>query len=357
MKYKLLFVDDETANLRLLERLFSQDYQCLTASSGAEAIRLLEQHDVAIIITDQRMPGMTGIELLKQTATSRPHMVRILLTGYTDVEALVEAINCGLVYMYFTKPWKNEDLQFQVKRATEHYEDNRKGNLAVLANDRLLLRLKEIKHGIVSSLAEMSATRSQEAHEHGLRVRNTACAIADKLGLNDDEKEDIAAAAILSDLGQFNSSILPTGSSSARIATPTHAECEARLLSSIPELGNVADILTSQRENFDGSGTPRGAKGEQIPMGSRILRVADEYNSILRPRSSVATMTHEETMRFLSQRAGKQFDPRVIALMEQSAANLMSEDSDAQLPENPTPRVGAFSGDSFEPSFADSMFS
>ncbi|HYJ87071.1 MAG TPA: hypothetical protein VEW46_13505, partial [Pyrinomonadaceae bacterium] len=92
-------------------------------------------------------------------------MVRILLTGYTDVEALVEAINSGLVYMYFTKPWNNEDLKFQVKRAREHYENNKKGHSLALANDRLLLRLKEIKHGIVSSLAEMSATRSYEGHE------------------------------------------------------------------------------------------------------------------------------------------------------------------------------------------------
>jgi len=121
-------------------------------------------------------------------------MVRILLTGYTDVEALVEAINSGLVYMYFTKPWNNEDLKFQVKRAREHYENNKKGHSLALANDRLLLRLKEIKHGIVSSLAEMSATRSYEGHECALRVRNTAGALAEKLRLTDDEREDICSS-------------------------------------------------------------------------------------------------------------------------------------------------------------------
>jgi adenylate cyclase len=74
MTYKLLIVDDEPANLRLLKRLFSGEFHCLTASSGAGAIRLLEQHDVAILITDQRMPMMTGMELLKQTARLRPHI-------------------------------------------------------------------------------------------------------------------------------------------------------------------------------------------------------------------------------------------------------------------------------------------
>src|SRR6185436_8485674 len=104
MTYKILIVDDEPANLRSLARLFREQYQVLTAESGAEALKLLEQHDVALLITDQRMPVMTGIELLKKTASLRPRMVRMILTGYTDIEALVEAINCGQVYRYVTKP-------------------------------------------------------------------------------------------------------------------------------------------------------------------------------------------------------------------------------------------------------------
>src|SRR3989449_1275330 len=145
MTHKLLIVDDETPNLRLLERLFSRDFQCLTASSGLEAIRLIEQHDIAILITDQRMPEMTGIDLLKQTARLRPHMVRILLTGYTDVEALVEALNSGLVYMYVTKPWNNDDLKLRVSRACAHYLNNKTRQALADANQRLLLRLNEIK--------------------------------------------------------------------------------------------------------------------------------------------------------------------------------------------------------------------
>src|SRR5436305_1180504 len=122
MTYKIMVVDDEPANLRLLERLFRRDYQVLAAASGQEALQLLEQHDVALLITDQRMPCMTGIELLKRTAEFRPHMVRIILTGYTDIGALVEAINCGQVYKYFTKPWNNDQLRLTVERALEHYE-------------------------------------------------------------------------------------------------------------------------------------------------------------------------------------------------------------------------------------------
>jgi DNA-binding NtrC family response regulator len=145
MPYKIMVVDDEPANLRLLERLFRRDYQVITAASGAEALRLLEQHDVALLITDQRMPGMTGIELLKRTAELRPHMVRIILTGYTDADALVEAINCGQVYKYVTKPWNNDELQLTVSRALEHYETNKARHEFALANERLMARLQQIQ--------------------------------------------------------------------------------------------------------------------------------------------------------------------------------------------------------------------
>src|SRR5919107_1491158 len=145
MDYKIMIVDDEPANLRLLERLFRQDYKVLTAGSGEEALALLAQHDTALLITDQRMPNMSGLELLKRTAALRPHMVRMILTGYTDVGTLVEAINSGLVYRYLTKPWSNEDLRVPVARALEHYESVRRRHELEMRNSRLVARLEEIR--------------------------------------------------------------------------------------------------------------------------------------------------------------------------------------------------------------------
>ncbi len=145
MSYKIMIVDDEPANLRVLERLFRHDYQVLTAESGADALNLLEQHDVALIITDQRMPEMSGIELLKRTAIIRPHMVRMILTGYTDMEALVEAINSTQVYKYVTKPWSNDELRLTVSRALEHYETIKAHHELEMINRRLLARLEDIR--------------------------------------------------------------------------------------------------------------------------------------------------------------------------------------------------------------------
>jgi response regulator RpfG family c-di-GMP phosphodiesterase len=144
MTYKILIVDDEAANLRTLERVFREDYGVLTAVSGAEAMTLLEQHDVALMIADQRMPTMTGIELLNQTVALRPHMVRILLTGYSDVSALIDALNSGHVYKYLTKPWNNDDLRLTVSRALEHYEAKKIQHGLAMENKRLRARLEEI---------------------------------------------------------------------------------------------------------------------------------------------------------------------------------------------------------------------
>jgi DNA-binding NtrC family response regulator len=146
MSHKILIVDDETENLRALERLFRHSYSVLTAESGAEALALLDQHDVALLISDQRMPGMTGIELVQRTVSLRPHMVRILLTGYSDISTLIEAINSGQVYKYVTKPWDNEELSLTVVRALEHFETSKTRHNLEMINDRLRDRLSEISH-------------------------------------------------------------------------------------------------------------------------------------------------------------------------------------------------------------------
>lgn len=145
MSHKLLVVDDEPANLRSLARLFREEYEVLTAESGQEALEVLGQHDVAVLITDQRMPGMEGIELLQKTVPIRPRMVRMILTGHTDVAALVAAINCGQVYRYVTKPWNNEELRVTVKRAVEHFESSKKTYELALTNERLTSRIAEIQ--------------------------------------------------------------------------------------------------------------------------------------------------------------------------------------------------------------------
>ena len=122
-KLKILVVDDEPDNLDLLYRTFRRDFHVLKADSGMNALQMLaDEGEVAVIISDQRMPEMKGTEFLSKTVPQFPDTVRIILTGFTDIEDLVEAINAGQVYKYITKPWDPGELKAVVQRAAETYD-------------------------------------------------------------------------------------------------------------------------------------------------------------------------------------------------------------------------------------------
>ncbi|NJN71422.1 MAG: response regulator [Limnothrix sp. RL_2_0] len=150
-KEKLLVVDDEPDNLDLLYRTFRRDFQVLKASNGIEALKVLEEEgEVAVIISDQRMPEMKGTEFLSRTVPQFPNTVRIILTGFTDVEDLVEAINAGQVYRYITKPWDPSELKKVVKVAADTY---------TLANDRLAeLATSKSQRQLFTSLLQVFST-------------------------------------------------------------------------------------------------------------------------------------------------------------------------------------------------------
>lgn len=134
-RHKVLVVDDEKDILRTLTLTFEEDYDVFTARSGIEALGVLERHDIALVIADQRMPEMTGVELLQKAIQLRPQAIRIILTGYTDTAALVQAINKGHIYQYVTKPWDRQELRIVVRRALDSYELG-------MENERLLQELQ-----------------------------------------------------------------------------------------------------------------------------------------------------------------------------------------------------------------------
>lgn len=322
MTYKLLIVDDERPNVRLLERLFHDDYYCLIATSGEEAIQLLDQHEVAVIITDQRMPNMTGIELLKKSADRRPHMVRILLTGYTDLEALVEAVNCGLVYMYVSKPWKNDDLKLRVSRAVEHYEQNRQQHALSAANDRLSVRIKEMKLGFVNAMVGVLKMNNESTYSRSVRVTQCASSIGERLALSEELLDDLRAAASLHELAAVGGT--DEVQNDADLTFPGQVERwerAAEVLSCFPELRDAADVIRFHRENFDGSGLPIGLIGDQIPIAARILRVACDYDSLMHPADTQTALTRSAAIMRLRASTGTMFDREIV----QALADLSDE--------------------------------
>ena len=135
-KYPILVVDDEQDNLDTFRFNFKRSFKLLTASSGADALELLEQHDVAVIVTDQRMPKMTGLELLQEATKRRPDAVRIILTAFTDMEVLVDAINLGHIYRYITKPFEAKVVRGVLTQAIERFSLLRE-------NQRLMAQLQQ----------------------------------------------------------------------------------------------------------------------------------------------------------------------------------------------------------------------
>lgn len=302
MDYKLLFVDDEMANVRLLERLFRHDYNCLTASSAEEALELLNQHEVAVIITDQRMPSMTGVELLKRSADRRPHMVRILLTGYTDLEALVEAVNCGLVYMYVSKPWNNDDLKLRVSRAVQHYETNKRQHVLAANNERLNARIHELKLGFVRAMATMVHMQDEARHAHASRVSKYVALLGEKLKLTPEQMVDLDAAAFAPD---------------------------PRILAGNAEFKSAEDIFRYQDENYDGSGMPLGLIGDQIPLTARVLRAAKEFDLMTSVNNGSPALSHAEALARLQHGSGHEFDPVIVTtftdlVLEESSSLICS---------------------------------
>src|SRR5258708_14592422 len=135
-RYPILIVDDEQDNLDAFRFNFKKTFDILTATSGAEALEVLEGKHVAVVVTDQRMPRMTGVELLREVRTRQPETVGIILTAFTDVDVLIEAINLGQVYRYITKPWDAKDVRGILQYAIERYS-------LLVENRRLAAQLAE----------------------------------------------------------------------------------------------------------------------------------------------------------------------------------------------------------------------
>lgn len=154
-KSKILYVDDDQENLRTFRRLFRKEYDVLLAESGKEGLELLQNNPpVPIIITDQRMPEMTGIEFLDHTLRISPESIRMIITGFTDVQALIDAINTGRVYRYITKPWDEQELYVTMKRAIENYDLKMK-------NIQLLIDVQQKNEALERSYNTLKATQGK----------------------------------------------------------------------------------------------------------------------------------------------------------------------------------------------------
>jgi adenylate cyclase len=318
MTHKLLIVDDEPANLRTLERLFTDTYDVLTAASGSEGLELLSHHDVALVISDQRMPVMTGVEFLKKAAEIRPRTVRIILTGYTDVDALVESINSGAVYKYLTKPWSNSDMQQTVARAMEYYETVKSQHQLAQENKRLDDRLNATVEAYVHLAIEMFDLKGPTISSHSRRTARYARALGRNLNLANDEIKKLYLAALLHEIahiripGHFIARRTPPGEGEMTFIDDRF-EKGIELLASVPDLVEIAESVRYQHEHFDGFESPNRMAGDQIPLHSQIIAIANAYDEMRLPNMPASGLTHDAALLALQADSGRKYDPMLVS--------------------------------------------
>lgn len=317
LQHIVLVVDDEPANLRLLKRVLSGDYQVLAAESGAQAVEILKSEDVSLIITDQRMPSMSGVQLLEHSLTIRPDAIKILLTGYTDVQSLIDAINSGHVYKYIPKPWDADELKLTVKRALEAYDLKRRNEKLVRELKQALVDLEDLSLGAITALADALDAKCDYTSGHSLRVSRYAVSIGRVIGLTDSELKDLELAGILHDVGKIGvpESILwkPARLSDEEQAImANHPLRSAQIIGDIPVLGRAKQWVMHHHEYMDGSGYPHHLSGDNIPLGARIILIADAYDAMTSDRPYRKAIGHDRAIAELRKYSGKQFDGQMV---------------------------------------------
>ncbi len=356
----LLFVDDEPNILSSLRRLFrASGYRVLTAESGALGLEILEREAVDLVISDMRMPEMDGARFLAQVRSRWPDTVRVLLTGYSDIASIQDAINGGEIYRYVTKPWEDRDIVLLVrdglarrqleldKRRLEALTARQNEELRTL-NQGLEAKVEErtaqlkaeheaaiaannkLKHNFVTTIKIFSSMIELRAHNqpgHARLVANLARQIALKLGLDAREVQDVFIAALLHDIGKigFSDTLLSTpltqlqGDSLGRFRK--HPLRAAELLMPLEELRGSAAILRGQLERFDGTGFPDGIAGLAIPIGARILALAADYYNLQQGAMVQRHLRADEARSLILNASGTRYDPNVVAVFRQIAGS------------------------------------
>ncbi len=324
----ILVVDDERLVGAILERYLSQmGYSCLTAQDGPEALEKLKAHSCALALCDVRMPGMDGVELLKHIKEYDEDVAVIMVTAVDNREVAVQAMRAG-AYDYLMKPFHLEEVLIGVQRA--------------LDNRRLLMERKEYQRDLERKVAERTRELAEKNEElqrlfisaiesivlalqakdeytegHSRRVSAHATAIARELSLSDAEVENIRLAALLHDIGKVGAkeSILnKPGKLTAEEGDHirSHPLIAASILEPITPLGETIDYIKHVHEAYDGTGYPGGLRGEEIPLGARIITVADVFDAMTSPRPYRPALDEDVVLDHLRKEAGQQFDPAVV---------------------------------------------
>ncbi|EGW20032.1 HD domain-containing phosphohydrolase [Methylobacter tundripaludum] len=347
----ILFVDDEANVLKALRRLFhNEPYTAYFASSGAEGLEILRQNAVDLIISDMRMPEMSGAEFLAQVFMQWPETIRILLTGYADFQSTIDAVNKGRIYNYCNKPWNDEELKLLVRNAleqkhlreerdrlsgivlqqntelkelNEHLEEKVEQRTEQLKNtmqhlDRANNNLKKQYIDSIKAFSRIIEMRPGIKSGQSKYIAEKSLLVARKLDMNTEEKQNIFYAGLLIQIGKMSlqDSLLAEPYYSIPLIDIRrylkHAVEGEALLKGLTQLKGASILIRHQYERYDGSGFPDGLAKQKIPLGSRILNVVGDYIAYLEGSMTGEAMSVSATINQLMSRKESYYDPDVI---------------------------------------------
>ena len=309
-KYNILLVDDEEDNLSLLYRTLRGSYNLDRSTSPLKALEMMDEKDYQLVISDHKMPEMDGLEFLKRASEKHPDMMRILLTAYSDANILIDAINYAKIYRYVKKPYNPEELQLIVSAALEFFQLKHD-------NDKLIVDLKELFAGTIKAI--MGALDAKDSYTSGRSKRITfySTEIAKKLGLSSIDIGKVELAGMLHDIGMIGVSDdvlykIDDLTQEEYDEIKEHINYSVKILEDIKQLKDVVEIIKCHHENYDGSGYPADLRGEEIPVGARIIAVGDAFDSIISDRVYRQKNNYEEALEEIKKGSGSHLHFRII---------------------------------------------
>lgn len=313
-KHTILAIDDEQNNLALLKRTLRSNYNLLLASSGKEALEIVKEHgaEISLIVSDQKMPIMEGTEFFKQIYDNHPDIVKILLTGHSNIDILVDSINECHLFQYILKPFDPEQLCMIIESGIKKYE-------LTTSKTQILKDLSELFYKTIKSIAFALDAKDPYTHGHSMRVTLYSLALASAMNLPGEVLEEIETAGLLHDIGKIaipEKILLKPGklTDEEYEIIKSHPELGEKLVYSIEKLKLISNWLKSHHERYDGKGYPDGLIGEQIPISSRIIAIADTYDAMTSSRSYRTALPHQVAIEEVKRCAGTQFDPQLAEL-------------------------------------------
>src|SRR5574344_1991703 len=258
------------------------------------------------------MPGMEGTELFKKISEKYPDIIKVLLTGHSNIDILVDAINECHLFQYLLKPFEPEQLCMIVDNGIKKFELS-------ASKDKIVKDLSELFYKTIKSIAFALDAKDKYTHGHSLRVTVYSLALAKALDLPDDILEEIETAGLLHDVGKIaipEKILLKPGKLTEEEFNiiKSHPELGEKLVEGIEKLRIISSWLKSHHERYDGKGYPTGLKGEEIPLSSRIIALADTYDAMTSTRAYRSALPHDAAMQEIKRCSGSQFDPKLAEL-------------------------------------------